>query len=245
MPKKQKKPQRSIEFVVFSAILAAILLLYAVIIGAPANNKTANNQTSETQTKTQLAPGVEDVSEHYQRLMIRDDDRYLGNKDADIVIVEFLDFECPFCKRIHTFPRKIQEEFKDKVVWVFRHLPLPFHEPYATREALAVECAYEQQQIDGYMKMHDKIFGGEGKYSEEKLVSFAEEIGLDKEKFRTCLTEERYKKRIERDLKQAQTVGAQGTPTIFILDRKNQKAYGIFGALPYEDFRDIVKKVVE
>lgn len=104
-------------------------------------------------------PDLEGV-EHDITISI-DDDPAKGSKDAKVAIVEFSDYECPFCKR-HALDTgmKIEENYveKDKVLWVFRDLPLSFHEPVASTEALIAECAREQGGDDAYFKMHDFIF---------------------------------------------------------------------------------------
>ncbi|MBI4159115.1 DsbA family protein [Candidatus Woesearchaeota archaeon] len=169
---------------------------------------------------------------------IRQDVKYdgapvIGDKDAKVTIIEFSDFQCPFCGRFYeqTLP-SLQKEYIDtgKVKLAFRHLPLSFHE-YAMPAAEASECANEQGKFWEY---HDKIFDNQGLLSNEILSTWAKEVGLDADKFDKCMKDGKYKSEIQKDLSDASAYGASGTPTFFI----NGKI--LVGAQPFSAFKQVI-----
>jgi len=149
-----------------------------------------------------------------------DDDPILGDEEtATVAIIEFSDYECPFCKRFadETLPR-IKKNYIDtgKAVLVFRDLPLPFHNPAAEREAIAAECAREQGGDSNYFEYHDEVFetttgNGQG-IDIDGLAEIAEEIGLDGNKLKICLEEENFKDEVKKDAEDAAKAGISGTP---------------------------------
>lgn len=170
-----------------------------------------------------------------------DDDAVLGNKDAKVTIVEFSDYECPFCKRHQTsvWP-KIKEKYVDtgKVKYVFRDFPLAFHEPIATQEALAAECAGEEGD-DKYYEYHDELFATtksnkDLSMDKSKLYELAAKIGLDAAKFKECLDTEKLKDEVEKDMADGAKYGVQGTPGFFI------NGWFIKGAYPFSEFEKFI-----
>jgi protein-disulfide isomerase len=168
-----------------------------------------------------------------------DDDPVLGQADAPVVIVEFSDFQCPYCKRFieQTMPQ-LKREYIDtgKVKLVFRDFPLSFHQN-AALAAEAAQCAYEQ---DSYWEMHDRIFAGQGEWSgsseaKEIFIGYAEELGLDRARFRECLDSGRYKEEVQQDFKDGASYGVGGTPTFFINGRK------LVGAQPFSAFQQVIE----
>ncbi len=180
-----------------------------------------------------------------------DDDAVLGDKDAPVTIVEFSDYECPFCKRhfTDTYPQ-LKEEYIDtgKVRMVFRDLPLSFHDPMATKEAMAAECVREQSGDEAYYKMHDLMFtnttsNGTG-LTEEKVYQLAAEAGANSDSVKECVTSEKYKEEIAKDISDGAEVGASATPTFFIGKSNGDKILGtpLIGAYPYQNFKDLIEK---
>lgn len=172
-----------------------------------------------------------------------DDDPFMGDKDAPVVMVEFSDYECPFCNkfRSETLP-KIKENYidKGKVKFIYRDLPISKH-PAAYPSALLAECVREQMDDEAYFKMHDKIFdmiSGSG-YDYDELVTFAESIGADKAKLKSCFDDEKFKDEIYADLDAAHNVGIDGTPGFIINGRV------VAGALPFGVFEDIIEEALK
>lgn len=184
-----------------------------------------------------------------------DDDPVLGEENAPITIIEFSDYECPFCKRsFDQMLPQLTEEYIDtgKVKLVYRDLPLPFHDPMATREAIAANCSREQGGDSTYFKYHDEIFtrtisNGNG-LAEEDLTTIASDIGLNLADFSTCLDSGKYDEEIQNDLADASIVGATGTPTYFIGKSSsdgNIVGQIIVGAQPFSVFKAIIDQELE
>lgn len=174
-----------------------------------------------------------------------DDDPALGEEDAPVVIIEFSDFQCPFCKRFaeQTFPQ-LKRDYIDtgKVRFVFRDFPILRIHPNAGLAALAAECADEQ---GSFWEMHDLLFARQAEWAgsaQEQVRSLFEaygrELGLEEEAFAQCLATERYGEEILKDLREGVEAGVGGTPAFFINGEKLE------GAWPYEKFREVIERAL-
>lgn len=146
------------------------------------------------------------------QINLTNDDHIRGNKDAKVVLVEYSDFECPYCGRHHPTMKKIFEKYGDKIAWVYRHFPLSFH-PQSTPAALASECASEQGKFWEYM---DGLFSNQASLGDVYYNKLASDLGLDAKKFSDCYASQKYKDRVNKDYTQGQTDGVEGTPATFI-----------------------------
>jgi protein-disulfide isomerase len=160
-----------------------------------------------------------------------DGDPQLGPDDAKVTIVEFSDFQCPYCKRFRdtTFDALI-EKYGDNIRIVYRDYPLPFH-PQAQIAAEAAECANEQ---DKYWEMHDVIYANQETLSDDVYSGFAEQLGLDIQKFDECLSNNKYADEIAADQKDGEAYGVSGTPTFFI------NGWILVGAQPTSEFEKLI-----
>ena len=167
-----------------------------------------------------------------------DDDPMLGNPKAKITIVEFSDFQCPFCRTFWSGAfQQIKTEYIDtgKARFVYRDFPLSFH-PAAQPAAEAAQCANDQGK---FWEMHDKLFEEQAKqgtgtiqFSETDIQRWALQVsGLDMNKWKECVASRKYKSEVEKDLKDGSAYGVSGTPTLFI----NGKP--IVGAQPFSAFK--------
>lgn len=139
----------------------------------------------------------------------------LGAADAPITVVEFTDFQCPYCKRfVETSFPSLNRDYIDtgKVRWVARDLPLKFH-PNARKAAQAAHCAGEQGR---YWEMRDTLFRNNRKLGPEQLIQYAAPTEIDPDPFADCLASERYLEQIDRDAQLAQSIRVTGTPTFVI-----------------------------
>lgn len=169
-------------------------------------------------------------------------DHIRGNKDADIFVIEYSDFECPFCKRHHPTMQQLLSQYGDKVAWVYRHYPLSFHQN-AQKEAEASECANELGGNDAFWKYTDKIFertasNGTG-FALDALVPLAKEIGLDEKTFKTCLDSGKYVPHVLQDMDEGQAAGISGTPGNIVWT-KDGKAQLVEGAVPLQAFTSVI-----
>ena len=175
-----------------------------------------------------------------------DDDPVLGNKDAPVTIVEFSDYQCPFCRRSYTQVFSLlKENFinNGKVKFVFRDFPLSSIHPAAIPAAIASECADEQGK---FWEMHDKMFDEQNKFGQgtvpftnDDLKKWASEIGLNSDQFDTCLDSQKYLKEVENDFTDGNSYGVQGTPAYFIGNDKEGYT-AISGAQPYQVFEQTI-----
>lgn len=207
----------------------------------------ANPQGVAQQAIPQQAP-PEDTTP--QKVSI-DDDPVLGDKNAKVTLIDFTDYECPFCKRYYdqTFAQ-IKKDYVDtgKVKYVVRDLPLSFHQN-AHMQAQAAECARDQGGDQVYFKYHDEIFkrtssGGTG-LANDQLSVIANDLGLNGDTLQSCLDTGKYKDEVDKDLADASKVGASGTPTFFIGKSSNDgiiTGTKIVGAQPYSAFQTEIDK---
>lgn len=156
-----------------------------------------------------------------------------GPEDAPITIVEFSDFQCPFCKRFHqeTY-QALLESYPGQIRFVYRNLPLTSIHPDAFSAAVASLCAQEQ---NAYWEYHDKLFTGDA-LSRDVYMQYAEELNLNAEEFSACLDSGKFDDFIQQDMDFAFNLGVSSTPTFFI------NGLAIVGAQPLSSFQTIIDK---
>ena len=164
-----------------------------------------------------------------------DDDAIKGKENAPVTMVEFSDYECPFCGRHfkQTYSQIIKEYVDTgKVKLVYRDFPLDFH-PNAQKAAEAAECAGEQNK---YWEMHDKLFENQQALGINNLKQYAKEIGLNTDKFNNCLDSGEMTSEVSKDIQDGQAVGISGTPGFIINGQL------VSGAQPFSAFKQIIKQ---
>lgn len=165
------------------------------------------------------------------------DDHVRGNLEkAKVVLIEYSDYECPFCGRHHPTMLDVAEQYGDDVAWVYRHLPLISIHPQAMPAALAAECANEQGKFWEYT---DELFDNQAKLSSSFYSELAGDLGLNTSKFDDCVESEKYAARIKSDIASGQAAGASGTPATFVGGRL------ISGAVPASTFTDLIDAALE
>jgi protein-disulfide isomerase len=153
-----------------------------------------------------------------------------GPANAPIELVEFSDFQCPFCYRAHPTVKQVMDTYSGKVRFVYRNYPLPNH-PNARPAAEAAQCANEQGQFWPY---HDRLFADQSKLSDADLKASAAALGLDAGRFNACVDSHKYQARVEADTKAGNDAGVNGTPAFFINGRL------LSGAQPFDEFKKII-----
>lgn len=172
-------------------------------------------------------------------------DRYRGNKDAKVVMIEYSDFECPFCARFHPTMEQVMDEYGDDVVWVYRHFPLSFH-PYAQMLAEVSECVAKDAGNDGFWKFTDAIYtqAAEGTLHEvnpttqertinkDKILALARSAGAGSG-LQGCLDNQEMAQLVQDQMAAASVAGISGTPGTVIISEKG--GYELVpGAVPFE-----------
>lgn len=229
---KKKTSQRSwmIATVIVGALLLVSLLLNAVLftLMAVGNDGTAPTQAGQPNEPTAPSPsGTVEVS--------ADDDPMIGNPDAKVQVIEFSDYECPFCARFwrDTYPT-IKEDYIDtgKISFVYRDFPLENIHPRATPAAIAAECVQELEGDEAYFDMHDLIFANQQSLSDQDLRTYAVQAGVNGAQFDECYADEdgEMAAEVQADLQAGQQAGVTGTPTVFVNGEK------IVGAQPLSVF---------
>ena len=199
-------------------------------------NLVANPGLVEANPTDAQPTGNQNQPQEVPRVQISlDDDPVMGSEDAPVTIVEFSDFQCPFCARFfsQTLPL-IEKDYIDsgKVKLVYRDFPLSFHQN-AQKAAEASECADEQGKFWEY---HDKMFENQNALDTTSLKKYAEDLGLDTAEFNDCLDSGQMASKVQNDVNDGQKYGVTGTPTFFINGIK------VVGAQPYSAFHEVINQ---
>jgi protein-disulfide isomerase len=179
---------------------------------------------------------------------LKDEDHIKGSRDARILLIEYSDLECPFCKRFHPTGQQLVDSYKGQVAWVYRHFPLDQIHSKADKEAEAVECAKDQGGDDAFWKLTDKIFEvtpSNNGLNLDDLPKLAEEVGLNQATFKSCLDSGKYASYVEADYQGGVKAGITGTPGNILLDTKTGKTRLIPGALPFDQFKTTIDELLK
>lgn len=173
-------------------------------------------------------------------------DHLVGNIDAPIVIVEYSDTECPYCKEFHKTMNDLVKKFPNDVAWVYRHFPIQQLHSKAMKEAMALECAADQGGNEKFWEYTNMIYEttpSNNKLPDSALAEIAQKIGLNVTEFNTCVEEERFKEKIEQDIEDARNAGATGTPFNVVISKDGTKGT-IPGALPLSQMEQIINDLL-
>jgi protein-disulfide isomerase len=158
-----------------------------------------------------------------------------GPATAPVEIIEFSDFQCPFCLRANPTVDQVMKTYGERVRFVYRHFPLGNH-PNARPAAEASECAAEQGKFWEY---HDRLFANPSKLGDADLKQHAAALGLDGSKFNACVDSRKYKAQVDADMKAGEEAGVSGTPAFFVNGRM------LSGAQPFESFKRLIDEELE
>ncbi|MEK6824482.1 MAG: thioredoxin domain-containing protein, partial [Nanoarchaeota archaeon] len=158
-----------------------------------------------------------------------------GNANAPVTIVEFSDYQCPFCERAYQTLKQIDTEYikTGKVKLVYMDFPLNFHEQ-AQKAAESVRCVRKQKGDEGYWKMHDKLFENQASLSEANFKQWARDVGANGAQFDACLDSDEFADEVQADAAYGAQLGVSGTPAFFI------NGVGLEGAQPFASFKQVI-----
>ena len=213
-----------------SILVAGVLIAGAIVFvnmrpAAPAAVAAAGGAQAPTTQTNVRAPSAQ---EHY-----------FGSPTAPLVLIEYSDFQCPFCNLVHPTLKKIVEESNGQIAWVYRHLPLESIHPNAKPAAVASECVAELLGNDAFWKFADAVFSNQSKMSATYYAQLAVQLGANETAFNACVASNKYAAKVDADSQEAQNNGGQGTPYTILYDKKGQ--VGVSGALPYDTFTSVIK----
>lgn len=223
-------------------IIVNVLLLALNLVLLSSTLDSKNNKTSQVDNKNneniQVQEGNQQPEqEGIQTFSITKDDHIRGDFNASITLVEFSDFECPFCERHFPTLNKILSDYKGKVRLVYKHFPLTQIHPNAQKAAEASECASEQGKFWEY---HDKLFENQPQgYSLDKFKQWAKDLRLNSGKFNNCLDSGKFAQKVKDEQQEGVKKGVNGTPATFINGQL------LSGALPYDSFKQEIDNLLQ
>ena len=255
-----KKNEKVIKRSTFNSLIIAIIIITG--IAAFFAGSFVSNLSSEQISQKELDNAIAELELKILEKQLptkqpsipleisEDNDPVIGNPDAPITIIEFSDFQCPFCARFHiqTLPT-IMEEYIEKgsVKLVFRDFPIQSIHPNAVPASVAAECANEQGK---FKQMHDILFEKQNEWSNLETVyaielfnQYSEQINLEQEQFSSCLSTAKYVKEIQNDLNDGRTYGVTGTPGFFI-GNQEMGFVELKGAQPFESFKKVIDRQI-
>lgn len=225
----------------------AVVLIVSYLFGLPGTSGTSRTNARFATDEAGAAPTVAPAPTAQPSPtaaptgpvpVISDDDHVRGNPNAQIAIIEYSDFECPFCGRFHPTMQQVLEAYPNDVKWVYRHFPLSFH-PQAQPAAVASECINELGGNDAFWAFADEAFANQGSLGTALYEKIAQDQGIDLEAFRSCVGSGKYTTEIAQELSAGQAAGVTGTPGSFLIDANGQ-AQLISGAVPYVQVQAVI-----
>lgn len=198
-------------------------------------NRNHNQKAKPSSKKAKKRPPAD--TKTVWKVPVYDTDPVKGPADAAITIVEFSEFQCPFCSRVLPTMKKIMETYKGKVRIVFKDQPLPFHKRALPASIFARE-ARAQKGMKGFWDAHDLLFQNQRKLEDEQLMGYGKQLGLDAGKLKAALEKQPYKGEISKNQELAAEVKASGTPHFFINGRR------LVGAQPFAKFKEIIDQEI-
>lgn len=216
--------------IVAGGLIALAIYFGGSSTGAPATNNLANTQTDQIEV-----------------LPVTSKDHIIGSRNADLVIVEYSDTECPFCKTFHKTMHQIVNDYEGRVAWVYRQFPIVQLHSRAPKESEATECAAELGGNQAFWDYVDKVFettNSNNSLDPAELPKIATAIGLDEAAFNTCLSSGKYTEFVDKSVENAIKAGATGTPYSVIISKKGPEVI-INGAEPIESVKSKIDALLK
>lgn len=227
-------------------LIPVSIVVAGICIGAGLYFSNGGNTVAGVPTPAQPAAAADTTDQ--VNPITEADDYYKGNLDAPIQIVEFSDYDCPFCSRFHDVMNEVVEKYPDDVVWAYRHFPIEQLHPQAPAVAIAAECAGELAGNDAFWSFSDGYFAARGAGDETAhnvlIPQLALAAGVDQGDFTTCFEGGAMTERVQADMANASETGGRGTPWSILIGPSG-KTYPINGALPLAAIEQLIKVAQE
>ncbi len=221
-------------FLPLAVVVAGALVAGAIYFGGSQSPRSPGSNSATDINTVEIAP-------------ITSKDHIIGSIDAKVIIVEYSDTECPFCKIFHSTIREIMDTYKGQsIAWVYRQFPIVQLHSRAPKEAEATECAAEQGGNTAFWAYLDKIFAttnSNDSLDPLQLPIIARSVGLDVEAFNQCLNSGKYKDKIAQDAKTAFALGAKGTPYTVVVS--GNKKTVIIGAQDFATVKSVIDPLLK
>lgn len=228
-------------------LLTILLIASAFFIGSlTAKVKQYENNSAANLADTGIYPN-EQPQQAGEVDPISKEDWVRGDRNAKIALIEYSDLECPFCKTFHPTAQQAVEKYSGQLMWAYRHFPLDQIHPKADKEAEASECAGKLGGEDMFWAMTDKIFEvtpSNNGLDLETLPDLAEEIGLNRNAFQTCLSSGEMASAVEEDYQSGIKAGVSGTPGNILLDIETGRTQIIPGAVPFAQLSQAIDQML-
>ena len=225
--------QQKFEFTTpMAVVLAGVIIAGAILyINAhPSAGVAANNVAAQNQPAANVNVPVPSAQDHI-----------IGSPNAKVVLIEYSDFECPFCNLVYPTLKTIVANSNGQVAWVMRNFPLKSIHPEANPAANAAECIAEQLGSDGWFKFADTVFANQDKMSSAYYAQLAQQFGANMTKYNACFSSSKYQSKIDAETADAENNGGQGTPYTIVYGGGKQTP--VSGAQPEANFNSVISSI--
>jgi protein-disulfide isomerase len=217
------------QYLVIGILTAQVLLSVLLLLRIHSLEQSVVQSVQAIRNTTDSTPAV------FVADVLPGDGPSRGPAMAPVTIIEFSDFQCPYCAQAIPMLKRLMDKYSDQVRFVYRNFPLETIHPNALNAALAAECANEQEH---FWQMHDALFADQKVLDVSYLEERAIQVGLDMVKFRECMSTQRYIDKVRQDVTDGQKYGVRGTPTFFV------NGYRYTGSLDFDTFDQIVQQAL-
>lgn len=214
-----------------SIIIAGVIVASAIVF-VNMHPGAAAEQQGGAPTPTALSIRPPSASDHI-----------IGSPDAPIVLIEYSDFQCPYCSVVYPTLKKIVDDSHGQIAWVYRQMPLATIHPEANPSANAAECIAEQLGNAGFWKYTEAIFTNQTRLSQAYSANLAGQWGVDVAKYTACVDGKKYQSKIDADTAEAQQNGGNGTPFTVVVNTKSKKMVPLSGALSEAQFMSVINAI--
>lgn len=188
-------------------------------------------------------PEVDLTSEDSLALLaLRENDKIKGNRDAKLLLIEYSDYECPFCQQFHETAQQLVNDYDGQLAWAYRHFPLDIH-PGADDKSIFAECIYNEYGEDAFWSFTDYIFENI-QTPVSQLETVAADLGYSSAGLTSCLENNETADFVLEDFNNGLALGVNGTPGNFIYNRETGEVTPVTGALPYENIKPLVDQLL-
>ncbi|MDB5224396.1 MAG: protein-disulfide isomerase [Candidatus Adlerbacteria bacterium] len=214
-------------------IIAGVLIATAIIF--------TNTHAQNAETGAAVQQAGQNLPTNVAVVAPNKDDHIIGSPTAPIVLVEYSDFQCPYCSMVYPTIKNIVESSNGQIAWVMRNFPLYQIHPHAEEAANAAECIAEQKGNDGFWKFADAVFNDQANIGPALYTKIATSLGANMTQYNSCTTSKKYQARIDAEAQDAMNNGGNGTP--FTVVYGNGKQIPVSGALPAAQFNAVINQV--